>query len=437
MDHRLSARGDMPRLLDDPVEAYPGLKNRLAALSMLSKLFWLALWVLGSGLALLVLPLLYVLALAAHYYCMARLHTRASPVLPARFPDLEARFQACCKAVRMTRAVDCYLIPHDAALGRLTLRFLRRYRVVLRADTLAALGEDARALNFYIGHELGHIGQDAMARQWWAQVALLAPLLGAAAMRARHYTADRFGLACCRDASSAMRALEAMSGGEPGPGLAGYAAEATRGGRFLVSLRELCRDTPPLCKRVLRLRPEGHAPFPRRHPLAVPLAALVPRTPFGMPGGLALYCALAVLLLAVGQLAPRRSDVPRADTATSPAKVEPAPSSTQRSDKLTLSQAYASGMAAADDIDLFIIRRQRAPMSVREAGFIASQEHVLGVVLEPTSGVLSVTMREPLAGVKMTLAPHRQDGRTVWTCSLPPEVDARAAPRECRGGDAF
>lgn len=284
------------------IRVYAKEKTLFAVLAAFAALFWLLLTVASVGTVWLILPLLYLFCLAAHSYFIAHLQGNAVEVGAQQLPQLHARFQACCKIVGLDKEPHFYLMSGNGALNAFATRFLRRYYVVLLSDVVDALQDDEGALNFYIGHELGHIAQKHLARHWWISLVMLTPLLGSAYSRAREYSCDQYGLACCRDTDSAMRALAVLAAGGKRwktVNLDAYIGQSERSGGFWMSLNELTGDYPWLCKRVARVQRGDAARFPRRHWAAWALAALVPRTGFGFVGGLILYVYLGGVAAAV------------------------------------------------------------------------------------------------------------------------------------------
>ena len=68
---------------------------------------------------------------------------------------------------------------------------------------LDSLAERPGALDFYLGHEIGHIKCGHVGRSAFLMPARMLPLIGAADSRAREYTCDLHGLACCDDPKDA------------------------------------------------------------------------------------------------------------------------------------------------------------------------------------------------------------------------------------------
>ncbi|WP_317204353.1 M48 family metallopeptidase [Janthinobacterium sp.] len=397
------------------IRAYAKERTLFKILLVFAALFWLLLTVVTVGIVWLILPLMYVFGLAAHSYFISNLQGNGVHVGAAQFPQLHERFQACCRAVGLEREPEFYLMSGNGVLNAFATRFLRRYYVVLLSDVVDALEDDQDALNFYIGHELGHIARKHLARHWWISVVTLTPLLGAAYARAREYTCDQYGLACCKDSASAMRALAVLAAGGQrwkSVNLEAYIAQAERSGGFWMSLNELTADYPWLCKRVARVQRGDAAQFPRRHGMAWALAALVPNTGFGVIGGLILY--IYVGSIGAGVAIPAYK-----------AYVEKARVAQQR---LAYDAAYASGAAAADKVGHFLVEHQRLPLTAREAGFAAGAR----IDIDAGDGRLSVPLAAPLQHLALYFTPSMGGAAVTWVCSADAGAPAEALPPECR-----
>ena len=99
------------------------------------------------------------------------------------------------------------------AFNAFATRFFGRDFLVLYSDVVDALADNPDALNFYIGHEIGHIKRKHLK---WSTVLLPAsmlPLIGAAYSRAREYTCDRHGLAACDSPLNAEFGMAALAAG--------------------------------------------------------------------------------------------------------------------------------------------------------------------------------------------------------------------------------
>ena len=118
-------------------------------------------------------------------------------VTPSQYPDLHKSLVECCRRIGMEQPPELYLLRTDF-FNALATKFLGRNFIVLFTDVVDALADEPGAIDFYIGHELGHIHRKHLK---WAPVffpALLLPVLGAAYRRSQEYTCDRYGAARCR-----------------------------------------------------------------------------------------------------------------------------------------------------------------------------------------------------------------------------------------------
>ncbi|MDC8760207.1 M48 family metallopeptidase [Janthinobacterium fluminis] len=427
MEDGFVVRDYPPFSVPGKIRTYAKEQSLFKILAVFAALFWLLLTVVTVGTVLLALPVLYLFGLLGRSYFIAQLQGNAVQIGPQQLPQLHARLQACCQAVGLDLQPEFYLMSGNGVLNAFATRFLRRYYVVLLSDIVDALHDDEDALNFYIGHELGHIAQKHLARHWWLSFVMLTPLLGAAYARAREYSCDQYGLACCHDTDSAMRALAVLAAGSKRwktVNLDAYMGQSERSGGFWMSLNELTGDYPWLCKRIARVQRGDAVQFPRRHWLAWGLSALVLRTGFGAVGGLLLYLYLGVtaVSLAIPAYEQYQKNAGRAERHARGRVVE---------------HAYANGLAAASNVELFLVRHKRLPATVAEAGFTLTPQMVRDISIDQDSGRLSIAMVAPLQGQLLYLTPVPQtpatgDGKFNWICSASPAVPEAALPRECR-----
>ncbi len=267
---------------------------------------WLLLVVATFGMVLLYLPFVFVMYLFAQSALIAYIKGNAVKITPGQYPDLYERLRACCDRLHITTVPDCYLLNGQGGFNAFATRFLGRNFVVLFSDIVDAMEGRPGAVNFYLGHELGHIQRQHLV---WHSVLLPAsilPLLGAAYARARETTCDFFGAACCEAPEDALAGLAALAaGGKRWQNLtvAEYLAQAGETGGFWMSFHELVADYPWLVKRVARVLTFSTGnpyPLPSRSPLAYFFALGVPRTlASGAAGGgiLTLLMMVAVILI--------------------------------------------------------------------------------------------------------------------------------------------
>lgn len=280
---------------------YPNEVRLFRIAITLATMFWLVLVVATLGIALIYILAFFIGALFAQAAFIT--HVKGSGVLVTeeQFPDLHAQLVRCCERVGVEERPDMYLLRTDF-FNALATRFLRRHYVVLFSDVIDALVDRPESVNFYIGHELGHIHRNHIFWGWILSPALILPLLGNAFRRAEEYTCDRYGNACCETDEDATGALAAIVAGDTrwkSMKVPAYLKQVATTGGFWMSLNELTSQYPWLSKRmawVISLR-QGKAPgFPRRNPLAWLLATLIPSVPGGM-------VSLIMVIVIIGILA--------------------------------------------------------------------------------------------------------------------------------------
>lgn len=281
-------------------------KSLFVILMIVSCIVWLTL-ILGTiGIALVYILFFYVFFLFSRSALISYLKGNAVKITEEVFPDLHKRVLDCCQKLNMETIPETYVLQAGGLLNAFAVRFVRKNFVVLYSDIVDAMEEKPGALNFYIGHELGHIDRGHL---FWGPVLApgsLLPLAGAAYSRAREKTCDNYGLHCCENANDAVAGLAAMA---TGPkrwkklSVKHYMNQVNETGGFWMSFNELIAGYPWTVKRVARIvaRAQGQTPeFPSRNPGAWFLAFFVPNAGGGGTGGLV---SLMVIIAIIGILA--------------------------------------------------------------------------------------------------------------------------------------
>ncbi|KQV79440.1 peptidase M48 family protein [Massilia sp. Root351] len=387
----------------------------LRALLAASLLIWcgLALATLGQALACLVF--IFAITVFMQAALAAYLKGTGVHISYQQFPDLKARIDVCCRRLGLERIPEAYLLRRPSAL---TVMLLGRRYIVLQAGVLDALEERADAINFYIGHEIGHITRR---HQRWLPLLLPAaalPLLGAAYARACAYTCDRHGLHACDDLRSAQSALAALAAGGRRwrqLNLDDYAAQARQACGFWMSFLELVNSQPWPVKRMAALRAlaSGAEALPAaRHRLAWLAAMLVPR--LGLAGAAGGLLALALLAAAAALALPRLGEFEA---------------------RTQLARAVRVGQDATAAVDRYYYANGRIPASLREAGF-ALADPGLAVVdarIDGDSGVVRIYPADfALRGKAIAFTPAlAENKRVAWRCAGE-DIPARLLPPACQ-----
>jgi Zn-dependent protease with chaperone function len=269
---------------------------------VLSVIIWLLL-LFGTVGALLVYVLLFALfSVIVHSALIAHLRGNAIRINARQMPDLHERLHACARKLGMHEVPEAYLVNGNGVLNAFATRFLGRSFVVLLSDVVDSMEERPGALDFYIGHELGHLRRHHLT---WSKVlapAMFLPLIGAAYSRAREYTCDRHGLAVCENAEDAQYGLVALAAGKRrwrSVNLLDYSDSAAVSPGFWMSLHELVGDYPWLNKRHAWLRALADQRKPKlgaRNPFAYVISLFLPRVPgLGIGGSMVVVAYIAIL----------------------------------------------------------------------------------------------------------------------------------------------
>ena len=266
---------------------------------VISLIVWMVIIVGTLGLALIYVLFGFIFYLFIQSAFISYIKGTGVRITPEQFPDLHSRVVACSGKLGLPAAPEAYLLHANGVFNALATRFLGRNFIVLYADIVDALEARPESLNFYIGHELGHIKRGHLTWGPWLWPAGLLPLIGAGYSRSREYTCDLHGAACCTASEDAHRALAALAAGGSrwkSINLNAYAGQNVGG--FWMSFNELVADYPWLVKRMLRIDPATAAHrVARRHPLAWLLALFVPR--LGAGGSALAFVAIIGILAAV------------------------------------------------------------------------------------------------------------------------------------------
>ena len=382
---------------------------------IISLLVWLLLLVGTLGIALIYAGLAFIFYLFVQSAFISYLRGTATQITPEQFPDLHQRISECATRLGVDPIPDAYLLHGNGVFNAFATRFLGRNFVVLMSDVADALESEPEAINFYIGHELGHIRQSHLL---WGPLlfpASFLPLLGAAYSRAREYTCDLHGLACCASSAVASRGLAALAaGGRRWKTLdAGrYVGQVESSAGFWMSFHELIASYPWLAKRMARiLGDEQVARLPRRNFFAFVLALFVPRV--GMAGGGA---SLLITVAMIGILA--AVALPAYQDYTIRAKV---------------SEALIEGDRAATSVTDFYYRSGLVPPNLEATGFAASGSRWVRGVSITQQGIVRVELAfSPVEGKAFLLVPSLDSNKKiVWKCA-PGDVELKYLPARCR-----
>ena len=397
---------------------YKNEKTLFGIMLVVSLLIWAVLLLGTMGMALLYGLLFFIFYCFAQSALVSYLKGTAVQITPAQFPDLHQRIASCCQRLELAVVPDAYLLQMGGAFNAFATRFLGRHFIVLYSDVVDALEDRPDAINFYIGHEIGHIRQHHL--RWSALLAPAAwlPLLGAAYARAREYTCDRHGFHACDDLKSAQVGLAALAAGGKRwrqLSVSNYAAQAQQSGGFWMSFHELLGDYPWLVKRMAVVRGLANGAEvtqPGRHGLAYLLALFVPR--FGV-GGAGSLLSLVVL---IGVLA--ATALPAYQEYTARAR---------------MAQAVMVGHEATAVVERYFYANGRAPVTLEAAGYAMDDpgHAVRDISVDSANGMVRVFPSDlNYRGKAIAFTPRVDENkRVVWQCASE-DIPERVLPPECR-----
>lgn len=398
---------------------YKNEKPLFIILLLISSLVWLGLLVGTMGLVLIYILAFFLFYVIAQSGFIAYLKGTGVKITNEQFPDLNEKIVAACDKLEMDNIPDAYLLHMGGTFNALATRFLGKNFIVLYSDVVDALEEKPDAINFYIGHELGHIKQKHLL---WGPVlapAAWLPLLGAAYSRAKEYTCDLYGHAICNEAGSAQAGLAALAAGSKRwrtINTKSYTEQIRETSGFWMSLYELVSDYPWLTKRLHAMNAAaGNTPTkqPSRSLLAGIIALFIPRMGLGgsLPG-------LMVMVAMIGILA-----------------AIAIPAYQEYVNKAKIVGAISVGKNATVAVGNFIAQNQGLPANMEQAGFVlpANAKDIESIEVNPNNAVIAITLKIPAQqGNTIEFIPSMGDGQRInWKCRSP-DIKPNLLPATCK-----
>jgi Zn-dependent protease with chaperone function/Tfp pilus assembly major pilin PilA len=398
---------------------YKNEKKLFKIAAFISAIFWLLL-VLGTvGIALLYLALVWVFFVFAHSGFISYLKGTGVKITEEQYPDLHQRLVKNCETIGLAEIPEAYLLRTDF-FNALATRFLGRNFVVLFTDVVDSLDDHQGAIDFYIGHELGHIHRKHLIWGWFIAPASILPLLGSALRRAEEYTCDRYGAACCDTNSEITAAIAAIAAGDSrrkNLNVDAYLKQIDETSGFWMSLHELTSDYPWLTKRMasaIAAKKNEQASHPRRSFLAWLLALFIPR--LGVGGGAG---SLLVIIAMIGILA-----------------AVAIPQYKNYIEKARLVSAYQSVLELKLPVTEYTLAKQAWPVSLEDID--VKVENMTDNVNNFSVGIYENGLIAALVGTNeegdsqyIMLEPSVTDGSIEWQCSGE-KVEIKLLPLACQ-----
>jgi len=169
-----------------------------------------------------------------------------------QFSDIYATVVKQSTALGLSYVPDVYLLQAGGLLNAFATRFMGRNYVVIYSDVLEeAYVDNKAAVDFIIGHELGHIKRNHLTKNMILFPSVFIPFLNAAYSRACEYTCDSIG--ACLSPQGAQQGLLLLAAGKQlykKVNLDTYVAQTYTEGGFWKWFSEKVSTHPHLTKRL-------------------------------------------------------------------------------------------------------------------------------------------------------------------------------------------
>lgn len=141
-----------------------------------------------------------IFGLLGQIYLIGHVRGNAIKVSPKQFPEVFEVLKNQSEKLGLRNIPDMWLLQGNGILNAFATRFSGRNFVVLYSDVLAAAYQEGKpAVEFIVGHELGHIKRNHVGflKHLLLMPARMIPFLGSAYSRSCEYTCDAIGYGLC------------------------------------------------------------------------------------------------------------------------------------------------------------------------------------------------------------------------------------------------
>jgi len=332
----------------------------------------------------------------------------------------------------------------DGMLNALATRFLGRNYIVLFSSIVDALESDKDALNFYIGHELGHIRRNHIGKAPFLVFATWLPLVGAAYSRACEYTCDLHGLRCCNSLRSATNAVAVLAAGVEQwkrMNVDQYIRQARESSGFWMSLHELNGSYPWLTKRMARVDAKAQGTEytpPSRSAWAFVFSLFMPRMGTA-GGGLIIFAAIIGVAAAVALPAYKQyqEKMTAATSYEAPAATEATPAAMTVPDAtLAIASIDQQHQALTPITDILVGYYQTNQAWPTELDALKLTDEQIATFNLYTDGIVGFVGSEALGdyqGYEVYLSPQVDEQSNItWVCSSS-DIPDEYLPVDCQG----
>jgi Zn-dependent protease with chaperone function/Tfp pilus assembly major pilin PilA len=375
---------------------------------------WFLVIVGTVGIALLYILIGFLAYLFAQSAFIAYIKGTGAKLSPQQYPDLYQRFVHCCDKLGVSDRPDVYLLHGDGMFNAFATKFLGRNFVILLSDVVDAMDDLPDGVNFYMGHELGHIRMKHLSGNVLRWPALWIPLLGAGYSRAKESTCDRHGNACCESPENAARAMAALAAGAKRwktMDISAYTAQAKETSGFWMSYHELTGSYPWLTKRIARITGEESS-LPSRHGLAWVLAALTPNAGRAS-GSMGPFVMIAIIGILAAIALPAYQDYTH---------------------RAKLSSYYQQSLPIAETVGTYFASKQEMPSDLESIGLPSKLPGGAEVSIDREGMALNVSSPD---GSFVLQGEVGADKKIRWTCDSDGSTRSAWLPMACRTDSPF
>lgn len=268
---------------------------------ILALMFWT--WAIVSifKFKLFSILIFYVMILFAQSSLISSLKGNAIKISAEQFPDLFEKIKNACEKLKMPMPT-AYLMNGNGLLNAFATKFLNRNYLVILSDIVDSLDDRKTSIDFYIGHELGHLHRKHLFWHSFFAPLILLPLLIPAYRRACELSCDQYGAFCCESPEDAVRALSVLAAGNrrwKSMSTPNFTSQISETGGFWMSFHEITSSYPWLSKRVALVQKDKASQILPKHSIAARILALL--CPGFISGALfpILLAYLAIVIVAV------------------------------------------------------------------------------------------------------------------------------------------
>jgi Zn-dependent protease with chaperone function len=246
---------------------------------LLAGMFWLVIILITFGGAILFAGLAFLFFLFSQSVLVSHIKGNGVRISANQFPDIHKKLVDACGKLSM-QVPEAYVINGNGILNAFATVFLSHKFVVLNSDVVDSFTENGGPLDFYLGHELGHLHRGHV--QLWPFFAPLfaLPFLMPAYRRACELTCDQYGAFCCASPQDAVFGLSLLAAGKTrwkSVSFPDFMQQNQATGEFWMTLNEVVNHYPWLSKRVALVSGDNSkVTFPPRHSLALLVAFFCP-----------------------------------------------------------------------------------------------------------------------------------------------------------------